>query len=492
MIQMLRFLILFSVSALLNPAIFAAPKESLPNILFIAIDDLRPALGCYGDTIAKSPRIDAFAKTARQFNSAYVQQAVCGPSRTSVLTGLLPDHTRVWHNRNKFRDTLPDHVTLPQRFKQHGYTTLALGKIFSGNERELDPISWSSPGILKKPRWSNYVLAKNKEKGKKQSACEMADVPDNAYPDGQLATLAIKTLTTLKQQKKPFFLAAGFFKPHLPFSAPKKYWDMHDAASFEVPKESRASITAMPDIALHTHRELGGYKDMPKDENVSAKQRLHLRHGYYACVSYIDQQVGRLLDALQQLDLDRNTIVVLCGDHGFTLGEQNRWCKATNFELDTRVPLLIRTPWIAQKGIASDALVELVDLYPTLTDLAGIKPPDNLDGQSFRHVLDDPSAGGRDAVLSQFNRPWDSTTPQAMGYSIRTSSKRYTRWIDWQTRRVLSEELYVYSPKTNSREFSGNRSEHENIAQTQPEELQTMSEHMDKMFAKRLGVTVHP
>ena len=231
---------------------------------------------------------------------------------------------------------------------------------------------------------------------------------------------------------------------------------------------------------------------MPKDESVSAKQRLHLRHGYYACVSYIDQQVGRLLDALQQLDLDRNTIVVLCGDHGFTLGEQNRWCKATNFELDTRVPLLIRTPWIAQKGIASDALVELVDLYPTLTDLAGIKPPDNLDGQSFRHVLDDPSAGGRDAVLSQFNRPWDSTTPQAMGYSIRTSSKRYTRWIDWQTRRVLSEELYVYSPKTSSREFSGNRFEHENIAQTQPEELQTMSEHMDKMFAKRLGVTVHP
>ena len=145
MIQILRFLILFSVSALLNPAIFAAPKESLPNILFIAIDDLRPALGCYGDTIAKSPRIDAFAKTSRQFNSAYVQQAVCGPSRTSVLTGLLPDHTRVWHNRNKFRDTQIDHVTLPQRFKQHGYTTLALGKIFSGNERELDPISWSSP-----------------------------------------------------------------------------------------------------------------------------------------------------------------------------------------------------------------------------------------------------------------------------------------------------------------------------------------------------------
>ena len=267
---------------------------------------------------------------------------------------------------------------------------------------------------------------------------------------------------------------------------------MHDPASFEVPKESRASITAMPDIALHTHRELGGYKDMPKDENVSAEQLLHLRHGYYACVSYIDQQVGRLLDALQKLDLDRNTIVVLCGDHGFTLGEQNRWCKATNFELDTRVPLLIRTPWIAQKGIASDALVELVDLYPTLTDLAGIKPPDNLDGQSFRHVLDDPSSGGRNAVLSQFNRPWESTAPEVMGYSIRTSSKRYTRWIDWQNRRVLSEELYDYSSKTSSREFSGNRFERKNIAQTQPEELQTMSEHMDKMFARRLGGTVHP
>ena len=492
MIQMLQFLALFSINALLTPAIFAAPEESLPNILFIAIDDLRPALGCYGDTIAKSPRIDAFAKTARQFNHAYVQQAVCGPSRTSILTGLLPDHTRVWHNRNKFRDTQPNHITLPQRFKQNGYTTLALGKIFSGNESELDPISWSSPEILKKPGWSNYVLADNKGKGKKQSACEMAEVPDNAYPDGQLATLAIKTLTTLKQQKKPFFLATGFFKPHLPFSAPKKYWDMHDPASFEVPKESRASITAMPDIALHTHRELGGYKDMPKDENVSAEQLLHLRHGYYACVSYIDQQVGRLLDALQQLDLDRNTIVILCGDHGFTLGEQNRWCKATNFELDTRVPLLIRTPWIAQKGIASDALVELVDLYPTLTDLAGIKPPDNLDGQSFRHVLDDPSSGGRNAVLSQFNRPWESTAPEVMGYSIRTSSKRYTRWIDWQNRRVLSEELYDYSSKTSSREFSGNRFEHKNIAQTQPEELQTMSEHMDKMFARRLGGTVHP
>ena len=240
------------------------------------------------------------------------------------------------------------------------------------------------------------MLPHNQGKEKKQAAYEVADVADDAYPDGKLADLAVETLENLKKDGGPFFLAVGFFKPHLPFNAPKKYWDLYDRAAFELPEGVREPVRLSPKIALHSHRELGGYKGVPKNEDLDAEQSRLLRHGYYACVSYVDAQVGKVLDALKRLGLEQNTIVVIWGDHGFTLGETSRWCKATNFELDTRVPLLIRTPDLAHPGVATDSLVGDGRLVSDPGCLAGLTAPTDLDGRSFLPLLKDPRAPGRD------------------------------------------------------------------------------------------------
>jgi len=421
----------------------AAVGRSKPNVLFIAVDDLRTSLGCYGDPLAISPNIDRLARESRVFTHAYTMQAVCGPARTAMLTGRLPDQNRSWHNRNLFRATHPDSVTLPQLFKNHGYHTQAMGKIFSGDERELDPPSWSAPEILRQDGWKNYALPRGEAPGK-QAPYEAADVPDDGYSDGKLAQLAIDTLGQLKGREQPFFLAVGFFKPHLPFNAPKKYWDLHDPAKFALPGEP-ASVAGAPAVAYHTHRELGGYSGIPKDERLDAAQTVTLRHGYYACVSYTDAQVGKVLDALRRLDLDRNTIVVLWGDHGYALGDAGRWCKGTNFELDTHVPLLVRTPGLVQPGAATAGIVEYVDVYPTLAELAGLSAPSYLAGRSLVPQLRDPARPGREYALSQFSRPFNAGPPEAMGYSLRTTTHRYTRWVSWPARTTTAEELYDYT-----------------------------------------------
>jgi iduronate 2-sulfatase len=443
LLPLLLSLVLAGIGAgLAAEAPAAATAPTRPNVLFIGIDDLRTSLGCYGDPRVKSPHLDRLAQGSRLFLRAYTHQAVCGPARAALLTGRLPDNTRVWHNRNTFRATFPDLVTLPQLFKNHGYQALSMGKIFSGDERELDPVSWSAPEILRQTGWKNYHSPK--EGAGKGAPYEAADVPDEGYPDGKLATLAIEALERLQGTRQPFFLAVGFYKPHLPFNAPKKYWDLYDPAALDLPP-GQARPQGAPDIAYHTHRELGGYRDVPEDERVTAAQARTLRHGYHACVSYVDAQVGRVLEALQRLGLDRNTIVVVWGDHGFALGETDRWCKGTNFEIDTRVPLLIRTPGLARPGAPTEALVEYVDVYPTLAELAGLRPPGPLDGRSLVPLLQDPAARGRDAVLSQFTRPWTATGFTAMGYSLRTATQRYTRWVEWPSRRTRAEELYDYA-----------------------------------------------
>ncbi len=418
--------------------------DSRPNVLLISIDDLRPALGCYGDSLVQSPHIDRLAKSSRVFQRAYVQQAVCGASRASLLTGRLPDQTRVWHNRHLFRDSLPDVVTLPQLFKNNGYHAQGLGKVFSGQENEEDPASWTVPVTLRGDGWRNYAMESTEKRSGKDAPVEAADVDDDGYPDGKLTNLAIETLGQLRDEQTPFFLTVGFFKPHLPFNAPKKYWDLYDPASFDF-AETPKLLTDAPEMAYHSHRELGGYRGIPKDEQVSAAQSRQLRHGYYACVSYIDAQVGKLLAALDQLGLQDNTIVVLWGDHGFALGEEARWCKGTNFEVDTRVPLLIRAPKLAAPGIASESLVEAVDIYPTLAELAGLPAPNDLAGRSLVPVLNDPTVTIRDHALSQFPRPWKKQGQDFMGYSIRTSTHRYTRWVQWPSRQMVSEELYDYT-----------------------------------------------
>lgn len=466
----------------------SAISAERPNVLFIAVDDLRTSLGCYGDTLVKSPHIDRFATTARRFDHGYTQQAVCGPSRTALLTGRLPDNTRVWHNRNLFRDTQPDLITLPQWFKNHGYHTTALGKIFSGDERELDPVSWSEPEILKQKDWKNSALGDSGGEGK-GSAWEAADVPDEGYPDGKLARLAIEKLTSLQSGRKPFFLAVGFFKPHLPFNAPKPYWDLYDPAAFEL-KDDGQRVKGISEHAHHSHHELGGYRDMPKDEHLDAATTRTLRHGYHACVSYIDAQIGKLLATLDQLGLAQNTIVLLWGDHGFSLGEKDRWCKGTNFERDTRVPLLIRAPGLKAPGAAAAGLVELVDVFPTLAELAALPAPQHLDGRSLVPMLADPQAPGRDAVLSQFARPFSANTPEFMGYSLRTATHRYTRWVTWPARQLIAEELYDYTTGPSTRHGGAFWIEQENIA-THAEETttrQALSEKLDQLLSERIPV----
>lgn len=455
------------------------------NVLFIAVDDLRPSLGCYGDTLVKSPNIDRLAQQSRRFTRAYCHQAVCGPSRNSILTGRLPDNTRVWHNRNLFRDTLPDLVTLPEYFKNHGYHAQSLGKVFSGRDRveELDPRSWSVPPLLKAPGWTNYALEENQGRGGKKAATEMADLPDEGYSDGKLAALAERTLEDLSRRKQPFFLAVGFSKPHLPFCAPKKYWDLYDSANFDLPRNTERTLGA-PDIAYHEHRELGGYKGVPENEQVGPEQACHLRHGYYACVSYVDAQVGKLLDALDRLGLKENTIVVFWGDHGYSLGEADRWCKGTNFEGDTRVPLMFRVPGMAEPGIATDALIEYVDIYPTVVELAGLAPAPDLDGKSMVSVLNDPRHKGRPFVLSQFARPFKPTSPEVMGYSIRTHVHRYTRWVQWPSRETLHEELYDYGSDRSAVQQGAFLVERENVV-SRPE-YRELREQLRNMLDRSL------
>jgi iduronate 2-sulfatase len=469
----------------LASASFAA--ETQPNVLFIAVDDLRVSLGCYGDPLAQSPAIDRFASTARRFDRAYTQQAVCGPSRAALLTGRLPDNTGVWHNRNRFRDKLPDLVTLPQLFKNSGYTAVSLGKVFSGRQEECDPVSWSEPEMRSQPGWKNRLDSEADGKGKGR-AWEAPDVPDDAYKDGQLALLAVEKLRALKEAGKPFFLAVGFSKPHLPFNAPKRYWDLYDPADFEL-DGAQERVRGVSEYAYHSHRELGGYRGVPEDEEVDAATARTLRHGYYACVSYVDAQIGKVLAALEDLGLADDTIVVLWGDHGWSLGEKNRWGKGTNFERDTQVPLIVRVPGLSRPGVRTPRLVETVDLYPTLAELAALPAPPDLDGRSFVPMLKDPLAPGRDAVLSQFARPFSPSPPELMGYSLRTPGHRYTRWVEWPGRQTVAEELYDYSGGESTGRSGAMLVEHANIAgdPQQATVLENLSRQLDTMLEQRTG-----
>ncbi len=332
------------------------------------------------------------------------------------------------------------------------------------------------------------MLPENQGQGK-QLPLEFADVPDDGYPDGKLADLAIETLQRISGQPKPFFLAVGFFKPHLPFTAPKKYWDLYNPAMFQaiatLPRPRGTPAVAYPD-----HLELAGYRGIPDDERVSADESRDLRQAYYACISYTDAQVGRLLGELSRLGLDERTIVVLLGDHGYSLGEAEHWCKDTNFELDTHVPLMIRTPGMMQPGTPSDALVEYVDIFPTLAALAQLTPAGSLDGRSLTPNLDDPTSAGRDVVLSQFSRPFAAGIPEIMGYSVRTRTLRYTRWIEWTTHKVLSEELYDYSNSASATQFAEFLIERENLADDPAQAA--VQGHLSNMLDDLIATRLHP
>ncbi len=438
--------------ALLLPAmssVWAAEVASRPNVLFIAVDDLRVNLGCYGDPVAKTPAIDALAARGVKFTRAYCQEAVCNPSRQSLLTGLRPDTLRVWDLKTHFRKTSPGVVSLPEHFKNNGYFAQSFGKIFHGEAPMADPASWSVPEqweyIAKR---DDYRLPANREppgKTQKAAATEFVGESDDDYPDGKVAAGAVAALDRFGKgdPAKPFFLAVGFMKPHLPFTAPKKYWDLYEGVKIPEPAQSTPPRGAPP-VALHDSTELRGYSDMPKIGPVPPEQAIALRRGCYASTSFTDAQVGRVLAALDRSGLAKNTLVVLWSDHGFHLGEHGLWAKTTNYESDTRVPLIVVRP--GQKGGETcPALVELLDLFPTLVDLCGLTAVAKLEGQSLRPWLDDPARASRVAAFSQFPRPWVYRAgPEFMGYAVRTATHRYVEWRRFGTREVVERELYAY------------------------------------------------
>lgn len=424
---------------------FAFSGAPHPNVLLIAIDDLRPALGCYGDAAAITPHMDRLAARGTLFRRAYCQQAVCSPSRLSLLSGRRPDTIRVWDLNTHFRAALPDLVTLPQHFKNHGYSTRSIGKIYHGSGAPAkDPPSWSHPPLHDHERdaATRYATPENRKgRGLKRASMEAADVPDETYLDGLVCKAALDALNAGKMESQPFFLAVGFRKPHLPFCAPKKYWDMHTAIP---PPASTRHPQGAPELATRSWMELEGYADIPKDGRMDAEKARALCRGYYACVSYIDALAGQLLDHLDALDLAGNTIVCLWGDHGFHLGEQGLWTKANNYELSTRVPLIVAAP--GQAPAVTDALVELVDVFPALSDLAGLPVPAGMEGISFKPLMTAPDQPWKSAAFSQYPRSREGSrhngSGDIMGRSIRTLSHLYVEWRENDTNTLLATELY--------------------------------------------------
>jgi iduronate 2-sulfatase len=416
--------------ALTLPLLCTPPvlAQSRPNVLFIAVDDLRPELGCYGNRIVRTPNIDRLARSGMVFERAYCQQAVCSPSRSSLLTGRRPDATKVWDLETHFRTALPDAVTLPQHFKNHGYHAAGLGKIYHGGYD--DAPSWSVP----------HWLPKKRELPVAQSvAFEVSDRSDDELPDGATATEAIERLKGYKKSGQPFFLAVGLFKPHLPFVAPKKYWDLYDPAKLPEP-DTDALPTGAPVFAGHKNWELHAYGNIPAANPIPPALALQLRHGYYAATSYMDAQVGRIIDTLKAEGLEKNTIVVLWGDHGWHLGDHGLWNKHSNFERATRAPLIVSAPGMRGAGKKTLALAEFVDLYPTLSELAGLPAPSGLDGISLKPILDNPKASVKKVAISQY--PRSSQGWQLMGYSVRDPRWRLTLWRNREKNELVATELY--------------------------------------------------
>ena len=434
----------FALSAALSAA-------NRPNILFIAIDDLKPMIGAYGEVIP-TPAFDRIAAEGTTFLNAHCQQAVCGPSRASLMTGMRPDYTQVWDLKTEIRAVNPDIVTLPQYMKSQGYFSTGVGKIFDPRsvDKGGDSVSWSQayrqtwhldyndatgkPNAHYHNERSKSLAEEAEAKGKKGwgainkyleqrdawPAVESVDVPDDAYDDGAIAAYALEELEKLATRDEPFFFALGFKKPHLPFVAPKKYWDLFDRQTIELAPFQRQSVNG-PDIAYHNWPELRSYSGIPQTGDLDEATQRELIHGYYACVAYIDAQIGKILDQLEALGLADNTVIVLWGDHGFHLGDHGLWCKHSNFEQATRVPLIITAP-NGKTGQISTMPVELTDLFPTICELSGIDIPGDLDGVSLAATVRKGADDLREFAVSQYPRPGH------MGYALRTERFRYVAW----------------------------------------------------------------
>lgn len=464
-------------------------EPTKPNVLFIIVDDLKPILGCYGDPFVKTPNIDRFAKEGVVFTNTYCQQAVCGPSRASFLTGMRPDYTGVWDLETEMRNINPEILSMPQFFKQNGYITAGIGKVFDSRsvDENIDKPSWSIPFYKKSNDYYPKEMgkAKGRYRGVKvleeieiyekiggakgltvkelsnfikinaKPSVESLDIPDNAYIDGATVLHSKDILKVLKENAKPFFFAVGITKPHLPFAVPKKYWDLYNRDEIQL-AEFRENANNSPLVAYHGAGELYKYADIPPIASFSDvkggmelpfdKQK-ELIHGYYASVSYADALIGKLISTLVSLNLKDNTIVTIIGDHGWHLGDHNLWCKHSNFEQATRIPMIFKIPGI--KASKTSALAEAVDIFPTLCDATGIKIPEQLQGVSLMPILKEIKSKVKDYAVSQYRRGKNMRT---FGYSIRTERFRLTLWMKdfyrlykpFDEGYIVSGELYDY------------------------------------------------
>lgn len=443
------------LSSLLLLCVLIPIQAKQPNILFIAVDDLRPELGSYGSR-AVTPNIDKFAKSALQFDRAYCNQAVCGASRVSLMTGLYPEFTkeRTYHVTD-WRKRWAGVTTLNQHFKANGYTTIGLGKVYHGSGGAgVDPDNWTTwdkpsqgkeyanPESFEAQKQAQATRPPRKRGKHRGPSTEASKAGDDFHHDGQRAKLGSEYIQKLSKSDKPFFLAVGFTKPHLPFIAPEKYWKLYQRKDFSMP-QNLGVPPGYPDYARNRFAgEIHAYSDVPlKDPPSQFSPELNHRliHGYHASVSYTDRNIGELLKALEKSGKADNTIVVLWADHGWKLGDHGSWCKHTNFECDTRVPLIIRHPGICNAQGKTSALTELIDLYPTLCDLCGLETPKHVQGTSFRTVLEDPKTSHRDSAYSSY--PHSGHQQRLIGHSIRTSQHRYTEWWSEKTDKVMDRVL---------------------------------------------------
>lgn len=448
---MSRRFIQILVGAILCTSCFA---EKRSNILFILVDDLRPELGCYGNLSVQTPAIDSLASDGITFLNAYAQQPNSPGSRTSIFSGLRPTHREVMTADYK---NLADSGTrmLNQTLSEAGYSTWSTGKIltnfqqsktFLGSNYRRFPTKEFGRGYLDPAsRQASQTGDKTKTHKKRQGpAFESPDVPDDHYHDGLVTTKAIEHIQSFDTTQKPFFLTIGYKRPHLPFSAPKKYWDLYRTTTL-----SLAENEFLPENASrffrYNYRELRNYSGIPDDRNpLDEDLSRNLIHGYYACVSFIDAQIGRLLDALKEQNLYESTAIVLISDHGWKLGEHGMWSKHTLYDVDLRIPLILRIPEQEQRGVQSSAMVEAVDLYPTFLEIAGQTPPPHLEGESLLPVVRQPTrpwkAGAFSSTLLNQKDPKD----RMLAHSIRTPRYRYIEWFSEHTGEVLGKELFDY------------------------------------------------
>ena len=481
------------------------PGAKKPNILFIVSDDLKPLLGCYGTSWIQSPNIDRLAAKGTVFTSNYCQVAFCAPTRFSLLTGLRPDTTGVYLNPDQAQDLLrtrlPDVVTLPQHFKNHGYITHPLHKVFDG--RTVDPrhdaASWTVPygpwdmAPGEKPAPGGYQDPATKARltevlklGKPTSgpATEACDIPDNAYHDGGVTHTAAKRIREFAAQKEPFFLAVGFVKPHLPFVAPKKYWDLYDRSTVPLAPFQQLPQKCPHDLGFYSNSgELRDYSDISKTGPIPESQQRELVHGYAACVSYVDAQVGLLMQTLTDCGVADDTIICFWGDHGWHLGEHGHWGKLTNYEDAARAPLIISAPGVSG-GKRVTSLTEFLDVYPTLCELAGLPIPAHVEGRSLTPLMHGHDTILHEAAITQMSHGRGANA--TMGWSIRTSRYRYIEWraADFSALkprfgdRPQAMELYDYQTDPQERENLADKADYTTVVKQHQDLFDRLLPHL--------------